>query len=355
MIIEKSRIPVRDIVIFGFLPGFLKKTAYRLKGYKIGRHVRLSFGAVICGKHVVVGENTSIGFFSILRGNVIHIGSHVNIGSVTFIDTPNVEIGSGTRINEQVFIGGLQDPDSSIHIGKNCQIMQMSFINPAKSITIGDDSGIGGHSLIFGHASWLSRFEGYPVEFKPIVIGKSVSISWRVFVMPGVNIGDGTVISADSLVNRDIPGKCLAAGYPARVISKYPDFPKEVNSDGRVGILKNIESEMISYFQKAGLKVEKINKNYKIDYPDRSWFISREKTAFLHMEYEPLDSASAKELNADVLVSLNPIPEDILQMLADRKIMWIDIATKRQSKFENDLGSEVALYLRRYGVRLTRV
>jgi len=171
MIIEKSRIPVKEILIFGFLPGFLKKIAYRLRGYRIGKNVNLGFGAVICGDNVTIGEHTSIGFFSIIRGQEINIDSFVNIGSVTFIDTPRIIIGSGTRINEQVFIGGLQDPDSSITIGKNCQIMQMSFINPAKSITIGDDSGIGGHSLIFGHASWLSQFDGYPVEFKPIVIG----------------------------------------------------------------------------------------------------------------------------------------------------------------------------------------
>jgi hypothetical protein len=176
-----------------------------------------------------------------------------------------------------------------------------------------------------------------------------------VFVMPGVNIGDGTVVSADSLVNRDIPGRCLAAGYPARVISKYPDFPRDINSDERIGILKNVESEMGLYFQKAGLIVEKINNIYKIEYTDRNWFVSRKKTAYLKIVYEDLNLASVLESTIDVLVSLNRIPEDAIPMLSKHKIMWIDIASKRQSEFENDLGSEVALYLRRYGVRLTRV
>ena len=83
----------------------------------------------------------------------------MTIGSSTFIDTPIIQIGDDTRINEQVYVGGLQSHDSKFVLGKNCQVMQMTFINPAKSVVVGDDSGIGGHCLIFGHASWQSVFE----------------------------------------------------------------------------------------------------------------------------------------------------------------------------------------------------
>ena len=89
----------------------------------------------------------------------------MSIGSTTFIDIPYLEIGDDSKINEQVFVGGLQYHNSKFVLGKNCQVMQMSFINPAKSIVIGDDTGIGGHCLLFGHASWQSEFEGYPVDF----------------------------------------------------------------------------------------------------------------------------------------------------------------------------------------------
>ena len=84
------------------------------------------------------------------------------------------------RLNEQVYVGGLQFPDSRLIIGKNCSDHADDFHQPTKSITIGDDTGIGGDSLLFGHTSWLSRFEGYPVDFRPIEIGNSVSIAWRV-------------------------------------------------------------------------------------------------------------------------------------------------------------------------------
>ena len=89
---------------------------------------------------VEVGDYTSIGFLTIIRGKEIRLGAHVQIGSTSFLDTPYIEIGEGSKINEQVFVGGLQFPDSRFVLGRNCQIMQMSFINPARSIVVGDDS-----------------------------------------------------------------------------------------------------------------------------------------------------------------------------------------------------------------------
>src|SRR6056297_2273177 len=134
MLIEKTRLPIKDILIIGILPGFLKKLVYRMKGYRIGRHVSIGFGSVVCGRKVSIGDFTSIGFLTIIRGKEIDIGEHVSIGSTSFLDTPFIEIGDGSHINEQVFVGGLQFPDSRLSMGKNCQIMQMSFLNPARWI-----------------------------------------------------------------------------------------------------------------------------------------------------------------------------------------------------------------------------
>ncbi len=264
MLIQKSRLPMKDILLFGFLPNFLKKFVYRLKGYKIGKRVSIGIGSVICGEEVHVGDHTTIGFLTVIRGKAVTIGSHVSIGATTILDTPYIEIGDGSKINEQVFVGGLQFPDSKFVLGKNCQVMQMSFINPAKSITVGDDSGIGGHCLLFTHSSWASQFEGYPVDFAPIEIGRSVSIAWRVFLFPGTKIGDGAVIGANSLVHQAIPPKCFAVGFPARVMSKYPKFPKEVTEEERGDILRNIADEMINYFVGSGLTCAQKERFYEI-------------------------------------------------------------------------------------------
>ena len=239
MLTAKSRLPIRDIILFGLLPSFLKIWVYRMRGYKIGAKVRIGFGSVVVGESVDIGKNVEIGFFSIIRGKQIKLSSYVRVGSFSFLDTPIIEIGEGTRINEQVFVGGLQFPDSRLKIGRNSQIMQMTFINPTRSITIGDDTGIGGDCLIFGHTSWLSRFEGYPTEFKSIEIGNSVSVAWRVFVTAGAKIEDGAVIGANSMVNRKIPARCLAVGSPAKVVAKGAHHISDTVGGGTVRRAQN--------------------------------------------------------------------------------------------------------------------
>ncbi len=149
----KARLPIRHMLLLGFWPSPVKRLIYRLKGYRIGRGVSFGFGSVLLGDDVEVGDETEIGFLTVVRGKTIRLGAHVQIGSMTIIDAPLVEIGEGTKINEQVFVGGLQFPDSKFIVGRNCQIMQMTFINPTRSIVIGDDSGIGGDCLLFGHTT----------------------------------------------------------------------------------------------------------------------------------------------------------------------------------------------------------
>jgi acetyltransferase-like isoleucine patch superfamily enzyme len=357
MLLSKPRFPIKEIVLFGFLPGPVKKFFYRLKGYKIGKNVKLGLGSVVSGEEVTLGDHSCLGFLTIIRGKTIRIGSHVSIGAMTIIDTPHLEIGSGTKINEQVFVGGLQTPDSRLVLGRNCQIMQMSFINPARSITIGDDTGIGGDSLIFGHTSWLSRFEGYPVEFEPIEIGNSVSLAWRVFVLPGTRIGDGAVIGANSLVHRTVPPRCLAVGFPARVVSKAPDFPQEVNGEQKVEILKHIVTEMVDFWVKSGLECRSQEDRIEVTQTKKGWGGSSRKAWRLQVQYEPLkgEEVFPGAADLDVLLSLQEVPPDLRRSCEQRRIMWIDIEKKEQPNYWNDLGEEVAQYLKRYGVRLFRV
>lgn len=355
MLIPRTRFPIKQMVLMGWLPGFLKKTIYRLKGYRIGKKVSLGFGSVVIGDDVKIGDHASIGFLSFVRGQNIRIGNHVQIGATTFIDTPFFEIGDGSKINEQVFIGGLQFPDSKLVIGRNCQIMQMSFINPTRSITIGDDSGIGGDCLLFGHTSWLSQLEGYAVDFEPIEIGKSVSLSWRVFVLPGAKIGDGAVIGANSLVSKVIPPRCLAIGYPARVVSRFPDFPKDLTGEEKTGLFKNMVGEMILFFQGSGLPCEGSGPDYTIYRANK-----RGRKGKNGWRLRVVDGSSGEEpavaatTDVDVLLSFNTISADDRKTLDARRVTWFDVENKEISREANDLGEEVALFLRRFGIRFFR-
>ena len=55
------------------------------------------------------------------------------------------------------------------------------------------------------------------------VVGNDVWIGQNVTVMPGVHIGDGAIIAANSVVVKDVPAYCVAGGNPCRVIRKRFD------------------------------------------------------------------------------------------------------------------------------------
>jgi len=354
MLIEKPRIPIRDVLLYGLWPGFIKIFLYRLKGYRIGKGVSIGLGSVICGDRVEVGDHTSIGFLTIIRGKEICLGSHVQIGSMTFLDTPHIEIGEDTKINEQVFVGGLQNPDSKFVVGRNCQILQMSFINPAQSIVIGDDSGIGGHCLIFGHSSFHSQFEGYAVDFAPIEIGSRVGLAWRVFVLPGTRIGDGTMVGANSVVSGTLPPNSMAVGYPARIVGKAPVFPKQVSDEEKVAIFRKIVAEMIHFFVGSGLACEKRGEYFEIRRPNGRWGRVRRSWRLQLTDGNVRETVNCLEERLDVFVSLCEVPRDTREFLRSRNIMWIDIASREQSRLSNELGDEVTSFLKRYGVRTAR-
>ena len=70
-----------------------------------------------------------------------------------------------------------------------------------------------------------------------------------------------------------------------------------------------------------------------------------------------LDDARMETLDweLDVLMSLRTLPPTWRKRSEQKDVMWIDIEKKEQSRHSNDLGEEVLLFLRRYGVRFLRV
>lgn len=48
-----------------------------------------------------------------------------------------------------------------------------------------------------------------------------------VIIMPGVTIGDGSIIGAHSIVNKDVPENTIAAGSPAKIIKHWNDITQK--------------------------------------------------------------------------------------------------------------------------------
>lgn len=80
-------------------------------------------------------------------------------------------------------------------------------------ITIGDNSVIGFNTTILAHEYLIEEY-----RLGDVVIGSNVMVGANSTILPGVTIGDGAVVSAMTLVHRDVPAGCLAGGNPMQII-----------------------------------------------------------------------------------------------------------------------------------------
>lgn len=348
MIIKKTKIPFMAVATIGILPSFLKKVIYSLKGYKIGKNVSIGFGSVVIGNKVKIENNVRIGLLTIIRGEEIKIERFATIGSFTVIDSGKVRIGEDARINEKVIIGGMKTPQSNFDLGKRTIIMEYSFINTTMPVQIGDDTGIGGHCLLFTHGSWLNQLEGFPVVFKPITIGKSVWLPWRVFIMPGVIIGDKVVVGANSLISKSVEPNCMIAGSPAKVIKE--NYPPPIEEDQKILIFNAIMEDFIDYLKYNGIKTTKTE--------NESGFILKsdnKKAHFTLLVFLNTYSGNIHQSDQDTLIVFNIINEqNKLPKALSGNIMYLDIFNKNRLGTSN-IGEEFVKFISRYGLRFSRL
>lgn len=139
--------------------------------------------------------------------------------------------GIGCRIEAFIRDG---NKDVKILFGDNVQLNDYVHISAVQSVRIGNNVLMASHVYISdnSHGSYKGDNHDTPPEISPIqrpyfvapvTIGDKVWIGEGVIVLPGVSIGEGSIIGAHSIVNRDIPDNCIAAGSPAKVIKKWDD------------------------------------------------------------------------------------------------------------------------------------
>lgn len=120
-----------------------------------------------------------------------------------------------------------------VHLGRGVYInFNCTFVDDAQ-IHIGDGTMIGPNATIVAASHPVSpslRAQGYGCN-KPVHIGRNVWLASNVTVLPGVSIGDNTIVGACSTVTRDLPANVIAMGSPARVVRPItPD--DDIHYDG---------------------------------------------------------------------------------------------------------------------------
>jgi acetyltransferase-like isoleucine patch superfamily enzyme len=166
----------------------------------IEKHVKINNWPILIHRSnakMVLGNNVLL--------NSSNRNYHINMfAAVKLIcDKPNaiISIGDNTRIH-----GSCIHAFERIEIGKNCLI--------AANCQIFDTSGHG--------TSHKERAESQG-KSKPIIIGDNVWIGAGCIILPGVTIGDGSIVAAGSVVIKSIPENSIYGGNPAQFIRKIEE------------------------------------------------------------------------------------------------------------------------------------
>ncbi len=164
-----------------------------------------------------------------------------------------IVLGRDSVVDQYATIGGGSAEVGELVAGDWCMLGKFSEVNIARPVHIGDEFGLSKAARVFTHGAWLSEWDGFPVSFAPVTIGHRVWLHLDVNVMPGVTIGDNVVVGTGSLVNRDLPSGCFAAGTPAEIVRKdcYPTEPTN-----RRQILERIVGDLGQVFN-GGVTVDR--------------------------------------------------------------------------------------------------
>lgn len=117
----------------------------------------------------------------------------------------------------------------NISVGKNFYTNHNCTILDWAKVEFGDNVFIAPNCVFStaGHAiDAEQRGKGLEIAL-PIKVGNNVWFGANVSVLPGVTIGDNTIIGAGSVVNKDIPSGVIAVGNPCRVIREITEKDKE--------------------------------------------------------------------------------------------------------------------------------
>ncbi len=115
-------------------------------------------------------------------------------------------------------------PGASIEIGPGCQLSGTSITARSTVIQLGRQVMFGPNCIVVDsdfHAHWPPEARATEPGMegdRPVSVGDYAWIGMNCLILKGVSIGEGAIIGAGSVVTRDVPPFCLAAGSPARVL-----------------------------------------------------------------------------------------------------------------------------------------
>ena len=175
-----------------------------------------------CGANVVIGRNCTFRH----PGKIV-IGNGVVIDELCCLDARGT-LDHGLVLGDRVVVNRLcaiRSKGGDITIGNNVNIGAGSQLISQSGIIVGDGAVIAGDCYLSAGTYDIEEI-GKPTSERqskstgPIHIGENVWLATRVTILDGVEVGDSAIVSAGSVVNRNIPARSVAHGNPAEVVFK---------------------------------------------------------------------------------------------------------------------------------------
>jgi len=120
---------------------------------------------------------------------------------------PEIEEGKPTKYNWVV-----QNKDG-LELGYQTDIGAFTYINAKFGVVIEEQVQIGSHCSIYS----VSTIDD---KWGKVILKKNARIGSHSLIMPGVTVGENSIVGACSFVNRDVPDNSVVVGVPAKVIKK---------------------------------------------------------------------------------------------------------------------------------------
>ncbi len=114
-----------------------------------------------------------------------------------------------------------------VKVGKDCRLFSGNFGSEGYLIEMGDHVTVteGVQFITHDGGVWVFREEDSEADvFGKIIIGNNVFIGINTIILPGVTLGDNTVVGAGSVVTKSFKGNCVIAGNPAREICSLDEY-----------------------------------------------------------------------------------------------------------------------------------
>jgi len=161
---------------------------------------------------------------SIVNPGAMHIGSSVKLGPGSELKASVRYPGGWLRHPEgdhisqtfepRLVIGDRVTATASLQVVAFGEIVIEDDVMFAANVFVTD----GSHASAVGDVPY--KYQGITGP-EPVRIGRGAWIGQNAVIMPGVVIGELAIVAANSVVNRDVPARTIAAGSPARHVKRY--------------------------------------------------------------------------------------------------------------------------------------